>query len=63
MRKTCSGAKTSCTTLFSSSADFRSWPNGFSMTARRQEPGFCSARPCFFSCLMTTGKDFGGTDR
>ncbi len=63
MRKTWSGAKTSWTTLLSSSADFRSCPKGFSMTARRQEPPFCSASPCFFSCWMTTGKDFGGTDR
>ena len=57
MRKTWSGAKTSCTTLLSSSADFRSWPKGFSMTARRQEPLDWSASPCFFSCWTTTGKN------
>ncbi|CAM5672124.1 hypothetical protein STENM36S_02622 [Streptomyces tendae] len=63
MRKTWSGAKTSWTIALSSSADLRSWPKGFSITARRQEPPVWSARPCFFSCWMTTGKDFGGTDR
>ncbi len=63
MRKTCSGAKTSWTTLLSSSAEARLCPKGFSMTARRQEPPVWSASPCFFSCWMTTGKDFGGTER
>ncbi len=63
MRKTWSAANTSCTTLLRSSADLRSWPKGFSMTARRQEPPSWSARPCFFSCWMTTGKERGGTDR
>ncbi len=63
MRKTCSGSNTSCTIAFSSSADFRSCPNGFSITARRQEPSAACASPCFFSCCTTFGKNFGGTER
>ena len=36
MRNTDSGGKTSASVSFSSRALFRSWPNGFSMTTRRQ---------------------------
>ncbi|CAM5261722.1 hypothetical protein STENM223S_09766 [Streptomyces tendae] len=63
MRNTCSGSNTSCTIALSSCADLRSCPNGFSMTARRQDPSGASARPCFLSCCTTFGKNFGGTER
>ncbi len=63
MRKTCSGSKTSCTSAFSSRALPRSCPNGFSITARRQEPSGASVSPCFLSCWTTFGKNFGGTER
>ena len=60
MRNTWSGSNTSCTIALSSRALARSWPNGFSMTARRHEPSGASASPCLFSCWTTFGKNFGG---
>ena len=63
MRNTDSSGKTSLTIAFSSSALFRSWPNGFSMTTRRHcSPSAC-ASPDRASCLITTGNAPGGIDR
>ena len=57
MRKTSSAVKTLSTRAFSSRADFRSCPNGFSTTTRRQPPD-CSfdAIPVRSICLSTVGK-------
>lgn len=63
MRNTSSGWNTEDTTSFSSRADFRSCPNGFSMTTRRQASSTDSDRPERASCLQTTGNALGGTDR
>ena len=51
MRKTWSGAKTSWTIALSSSGDSRSWPKGFSMTARRQEPSVLVGQPVLLQLL------------
>ncbi len=64
MRNTESSGKTSLTIALSSLAVFRSWPNGFSITTRRQP--VCTsapASPARLSCLSTTGKALGGMDR
>ena len=64
MRNTDSGGNTSETIAFSSCALFRSWPNGFSTTTRRQRAcGWFSARPCSLSWPITSGKNRGGIDR
>ncbi len=63
MRNTDSSGKTSLTVLFSSLADFRSWPNGFSMTTRRHWSGAVWARPARLSWLTTVGNAPGGIDR
>ena len=63
MRNTDSGGNTSWMVAFSAWALFRSEPNGFSTTTRRQlsRPG--SASPCSLSWPITSGKNFGGMDR
>lgn len=63
MRNTDSSGKTSLTIALSSSALFRSWPNGFSMTTRRQVFSSALASPERASCLVTTGNAPGGIDR
>ncbi len=63
MRNTDSSGKTLLTTVLSSSALSRSWPNGFSMTTRLQDPSVCLASPDFDSCSHTSGNAFGGIDR
>ena len=64
MRNTLSGRKTRSTIAFSSRAESRSWPNGFSMTTRRQPLLSCeSARSWSASCWHTTSNVLGGMDR
>ena len=63
MRNTASGGKTSSRMSFSSRALARSWPNGFSMTTRRQPPAEGSDRPLRLSCCTTVGNWPGGIDR
>ncbi len=63
MRNTDSSGKTLLTTLLSSIALCRSWPNGFSITTRLQRPSCWRARPDFLSCSQTCGNAFGGIDR
>ncbi len=63
MRKTESCGNTDSTTSLSSRALFRSWPNGFSTTTRRQASSAESDSPLRASCLTTTGNELGGTDR
>ena len=69
MRNTDSGGNTSLSVSFSARALARSWPNGFSITTRRQGTGWPgaggggSASPDRLSCLTTSGKNLGGTDR
>ena len=63
MRNTDSSGNTLLTTLLSSMALCRSWPNGFSITTLLHWPAWESARPDFFSCSQTTGNAFGGMDR
>ncbi len=64
MRNTESSGKTSLTMALSSMAEVRSWPNGFSMTTRRQTSGSSWAdSPERASCLQTTGNAPGGIDR
>ena len=58
MRKICSSRKTSWTVSLSSRADFRSVPNGFSMTTRAR-----SASPASPSVRTTGPAADGGTDR
>src|SRR5581483_5085672 len=59
MRNTDSSGKTLLTTLLSSRALSRSWPNGFSMTTRLQRSASGRASLDFSSCSHTTGNDFG----
>ena len=59
MRKTESGGKTRVTMPSSSLADCRSWPKGFSMTARRQPPSF-EYRPAAAIPPRTVGNSSGG---
>ena len=59
MRKICDSSKTACTALPSSIADFRSVPNGFSMTTLDRSP----ARPASPSIATTEAKAAGGTAR
>lgn len=66
MRKIESDGNAASSESFSSRADSRSWPNGFSMTTRRQvSPAVESSetRPDFSSCWATTSNAFGGIDR
>ena len=63
MRNTDSGGNTSWMVALSDCALRRSEPNGFSTTTRRQLSWPGSARPCSFSCPMTSGKYFGGIER
>ena len=63
MRNTESAGKTFSTMAFSSRADFRSWPNGFSMTTRRHDPGDRVESPERSSCWQTVANDDGGIDR
>lgn len=63
MRNTDSSGKTSLTIPLSSLALLRSWPNGFSMTTRRQVSSSAFASPDLASCLVTTGNAPGGIDR
>ncbi len=63
MRKTESAGKTFSTIALSSRADFRSCPNGFSMTTRRHEPGLRVESPERSSCWQTVANDEGGIDR
>ncbi len=70
MRKTDSGGKTASTIAFSSRAESRSRPNGFSITTRRHGAGPPEAgagpgsdSPDRLSCSTTVGKNFGGIDR
>ena len=63
MRNTDSGGNTRLSTAFSSRADSRSWPNGFSTTTRRHVPSPPSARPCSSSWSITLPKNFGGMER
>ena len=63
MRKTESSGKTSLTIPFSSMAERRSCPNGFSMTTRRHWSPSCADSPERASCLSTTGNAPGGMDR
>ena len=63
MRNTESSGKTSLTMPLSSIADFRSCPNGFSMTTRRHWWPFCADSPERASCLHTTGNALGGIER
>lgn len=63
MRNTASGGKTSSTMLFSSRADSRSWPKGFSMTTLRHSPSSGWARPCSESFWQTVSKALGGMER
>ncbi len=62
MRNTELGSNTSDTTLSSSLALGRSWPNGFSMITRRHAPSDERDRPEAASCLATCGNARGGTD-
>ena len=64
MRKTLSARNTRSTIALSSRADSRSWPNGFSMTTRRQPVLFSlSARSRSASCWHTVSKALGGIER
>ena len=63
MRNTASGGKTASRLSFSSRALARSWPNGFSITTRRQPRPRESDSPLRFSCWTTVGNWPGGTDR
>ena len=62
MRNTDDSGKTLLTTSLSDSALSRSWPNGFSITTRLQQPSG-GASPDFDSCSHTCGNAFGGIDR
>ena len=55
MRNTDPGGKTPLRVAFSSRALARSWPNGFSITTRRQPPLPESDRPLRLSCCTTVG--------
>ncbi len=63
MRNTDPVGKTSSIIAFSSRAEARSWPNGFSTTTRRHESPLRSARPCSLSWPITSPKNFGGIER
>ena len=66
MRKIESVGNAERSASLSDCADSRSWPNGFSMTTRRQRSGWSavsSTSPEAFSCSATSGKSFGGIDR
>ena len=63
MRNTDSSGKTLLTTLLSSMALCRSWPNGFSITTRLQRPSCGRAKPGLLQLLADLGKAFGGIDR
>ena len=63
MRNTESAGKTFSTMALSSRADFRSWPNGFSMTTRRHDPAWAVARLERSSCWQTVANADGGMDR
>ena len=63
MRNTDDSGNTLLTTPLSASALFRSWPNGFSMTTRLQQPSGLLASPDLDSCSHTSGNAFGGIDR
>ncbi len=58
MRKTCDSSKTACTAWFSSRADSKSVPNGFSMITRAS-----LARPAAPSMPTTEVNAAGGTAR
>src|SRR5690625_7463304 len=58
-----SGRKNCSTTSLSSRAEVRSWPKGFSMTTRRQEPSRGVFSPELASCPQTFGKASGGIER
>ena len=62
MRKTWRSRKTLETTSWSSRADARSVPNGFSMTTRTSAFSWrCS--PASLSCSTITGKNSGAVER
>ena len=63
MRNTLSDGKTSFTSEFSSTADFRSCPNGFSITTRRHSSACGSHSPDRLSCRSTSGKALGGMEK
>ena len=63
MRNTDSGGKTPSSVALSSRALARSWPNGFSITTRRQPCPPESDRPLRLSCCTTLGNWPGGIDR
>jgi hypothetical protein len=63
MRNTESGGKTPSTMSLSSRALSRSWPNGFSMTTRRQAPLSDRVSPQRSSCSHTVEKKPGGIER
>ena len=63
MRNTASGGNTASRIAFSSRALARSWPNGFSITTRRQPRPWESDRPLRLSCWTTVGNWPGGIDR
>ena len=57
------GGNTPSSVAFSSRALARSWPNGFSITTRRQPCPCESDRPLRLSCWTTVGNWLGGIDR
>ena len=63
MRNTDDSGNTALTMALSSFADCRSWPNGFSITTRRQLSPSSDANPLRSSCSQTVGKALGGIDR
>jgi hypothetical protein len=64
MRNTSCGVKTSSTSVLSTMAVWRSLPNGFSTTTRRQPPDFAlSAIPVRASWLSTSGNAAGGMEK